>query len=271
MRVPAGFVQVSPRRVQHPVRSVVVPPVARKNEPVASLTAHQGRVWVGYGDWGANTGPVEIVSIGPDGDIQTHVAAPPAPGSREVPFDFGAATLTREGGPGVPTENIEYVSRPGWLAGLWVDPLWYWGPGGFTARRDGGDWQHHVMSIDMVHCLDFAVGPDGSWWVAGSQITGDGVGQALVYRSPDEGATWVEAHRSVKESPFTRHCLLEVVDGAVVTDDPDGGGHISTVDNGVTWTPAPAPPRRVKTEAIAAGHRFTIGSSPGEVRIQRLL
>lgn len=183
---------------------------------VKSLTPFNGRLYVGYGDWERNTGPCDVISVGPDKTVQTHLSD-------------------------VPTEALEkYVVGDGALFAPSIDPSWYFGPGGLTTNY-GGTWRTIDIRPDMVHTLGFAASPDGAWWVCGSALSAanNQIAYGVVYRSSDKGATWVERLRSNDAGSVIRFYDL-AVDGVYtyVTGAKDDQGTLDirrTKDGGATW------------------------------------
>jgi hypothetical protein len=120
-----------------------------------------GQVYVAYGDWNVNTGPIDIISFNLTSKAwTTHLSA----------FDTEAVQVMRKFG------NDLYV--PG------VDPQ---GNDGKLAVRSSGTWSVKTLP-PMVHCFDVAlVGTD--IFVCGARTSGAS-GTGTVARSTDGGATW---------------------------------------------------------------------------------
>lgn len=206
----------------------IIPQVSQETSYTArniqSLTPYEGRLYVGYGDYGDNTGPCDIISVGADGSIQTHLS-------------------------GVPTESVETIRVfDGALFIPSIDPSWYFGPGGLTTNH-GGTWRTIEIRPDMVHTFDFAMTSDGAWWVCGSSLsdTDSQVGHASVLRSTDEGATWTKVRRSSSEGTFVRYYWIRTDGTYVYVDDrsADGAETYYRSSDGTSWeavSTAPADP-----------------------------
>ena len=169
--------------IQQPRHFVTIPQAAGKTfgkKDISSLTLYQGRVYVGYGDYGANNGPTDVVSFDPDtAEVITHLTD-------------------------VPTEAIfPYREFDGWLYGPCVDPSWYYGPGGYVTNK-GGEW-HTVEVPDMVHTFDVYADSRGTF-VCGSRLdkTNTEVGRAVVLFQPAGQATWELVLQSEDAGDYTR-------------------------------------------------------------------
>lgn len=224
MEAPASPSVTSPTWTLH----ATVPTVAQESTEYArrvqTLTPYDGRLYVGYGDYGDNTGPCDIISVGADGSIQTHLS-------------------------GVPTESVETIRAfDGALFIPSIDPSWYFGPGGLTTNY-GGTWRTIEIRPDMVHAFDFAMTSDGAWWVCGSSLsdTDSQVGHASVLRSTDKGATWTKVRRSETESSWSRYYWIRTDGTYVYVDDAsaDGAPTYYRSSDGTSWEAvitAPADP-----------------------------
>lgn len=171
------------RPIQQPHHFVTIPQAADKTfglKDISSLTLYQGRVYVGYGDYAANNGPTDVVSFDPDtAEVITHLKD-------------------------VPTEAIfPYREFDGWLYGPYVDPSWYYGPGGYVTNK-GGEW-HRVEVPDMVHTFDVYADSRGTF-VCGSRLdeTNTEVGHAVVMFQPAGQATWERVFQSEDAGEYTR-------------------------------------------------------------------
>ena len=169
--------------IQQPRHFVTIPQAAGKTfgkKDISSLTLYQGRVYVGYGDYGANNGPTDVVSFDPDtAEVITHLTD-------------------------VPTEAIfPYREFDGWLYGPCVDPSWYYGPGGYVTNK-GGEW-HTVEVPDMVHTFDVYADSRGTF-VCGSRLdkTNSEIGHAVVLFQPAGQAMWELVLQSEDAGVYTR-------------------------------------------------------------------
>lgn len=131
------------------------------------LYAFGGRLYAGYGDYGANTGPIHLKSV-PTSD----------------PTGAWTDHLT------ISTEQIAGL-RPlgdGRLVVPNVDPRGS-GPGGYAELASGvwTDLPARIGAAAVIHAFDmYEFG--GSLWACGADDTG-----ASVWRSTDAGATWAES------------------------------------------------------------------------------
>lgn len=176
---------------------------------------YEGVVLVGYGDWNANTGPMDVV------------------GYDEVTGD-PVTFLT-----GAPTEAFERIREiDGSLYLLWVDPLGADNVGGFTTN-EGGAW-HNVVVGPMIHTFDM-IEWGGDLYVSGSAMydanaPGGATGEGVVYRR--EGSAWVKAHVGIEHAPFTRFYRLWVDEqGRLCTEEEVSSGVWRTwrTPDGVAW------------------------------------
>lgn len=129
---------------------------------IASLLAHDGRVYIGHGDWDKNDGPTDVVSLDPvSGTYTVHVEA-------------------------VPSDGISrFAVLDGVVVGLFSDPVGYWEVTQPLVRVDGGP----VGPAYGLHFLG-AAAIGGTWWVCGSALQADASGAAAVWWSTDQAATW---------------------------------------------------------------------------------
>ena len=216
------------KTVIRPVRQthlfVTIPQVAGKafgSKAICDLTLYQGRVYVGYGDYGANNGPTDVVSFDPQTkEITTHLKD-------------------------VPTEAIyPYREFDGWLYGPYVDPRWYYGPGGYVTNQ-GGEW-HTVEVPDMVHTFDVHVDSRGTF-VCGSRLDekNSDFGHAVVMFRPAGDAAWQRVLQSDDMGGFTRFYSFTVVgeELRVAYIDTANKMVVYSTTDGVAWKQAPAVPQ----------------------------
>lgn len=193
---------------------VTVPSAANKTSGSRQITTlnHIGdRLFVGYGDWGANNGPTDVVSVGIDsGDVQVHLKD-------------------------VPTEAIDhYRVLDGAIYGPCTDPKWYWGSGGYVTNA-GGTWRVNESPPDMVHTFDIAKNADGLW-LCGSRLdsTNSDVGHSVVILSKDDGQTWETVYQGEEATAYSRIYWITALSDGVYTLDHQGVVR-HTVDGGTTW------------------------------------
>lgn len=175
---------------EHPGRAGKRARRGKEGDPdISSLLAHEGRVYIGHGDWNMNSGPTDVVSLDPaSGTYMVHAEAVPADGiSRFRVLD-------------------------GVVVGLFTDPVGYWEVSQPLVRVDGGP----VGPASGLHFLD-AESIGGVWWVCGSSLQADGTGAAAVWWSTDQGATWTREWLPPNVSPGTYHRAWHI--GATATGD----------------------------------------------------
>jgi len=130
-----------------PVTMLGVHPDARRQptatgRTIATLAAHGGRVYTGYGDYGANTGPVTLRAVTPDRGFTPVLAR-------------------------VPSEAL-YLFRPyrGGLAAPYVDPRAD-ARAGYVAGA--GDAFEPTEGVRATHVFDLVERADGTTWLFGSR------------------------------------------------------------------------------------------------------
>lgn len=131
---------------------------------------YDGSALIGYGDYGANTGPVDVMSITPTGEVLTHTEA----------MDNEQIIAMRK-----LSNGFVYIPA--------VDPKTNVDAELVTSAPDlltpANTWVIHIDGFNPVHVFDVALDPDnGEVLVCGSR----GPDNAFVWRTFDEGATWVE-------------------------------------------------------------------------------
>lgn len=171
---------------------------------ILSLTFFDGLIFPGYGDWAANTGPIDLVSLDPTSLVYTE----------EATLETEATLTWRELG--------------GELFALATDPR-----GATTqvfARRDAaGVWTLQTIDIAVpAHIFDIAL-YGGDLYLAGSSAAG----LATIWRSTDGdvGATW-EVFDQNATAGLEFRFLIEI-DGKLYWEDSYAGG--SFTDASRTW------------------------------------
>jgi hypothetical protein len=162
-----------------------------------------GQVYVGYGDWGANTGPTQITSW----------SAQDAAWVEHLTADTEAIESLRTIGE---TMYVPMIDPRGNTADVAVSGPWH-------ARSAGS------AASAFQHVFDVAETADGLWMV-GSK---NGLEAALVMRSTDGGATWAES--LVVPGPVNRFYSAAVLDGTLHVQDQYGTYRF--VDG--SWSSAP--------------------------------
>lgn len=156
------------------------------------LEEHDGRVFLGYGDGTANTGPTDILAFDPRAGA-FHV---------EATFDEEAVMAFRRFG--------DRLFVPG------IDPLGAADDGALYVRERGA-WRT-VKIPAAVHVFD-AIVWEGRWFVALQQKPN----RAVVLESKDDGASW----RTHSIAGWRAHTFFTVDDGLYVSAY---GGGVSRAD-----------------------------------------
>lgn len=239
---------IRPTRQAHPF--VTIPQASGKpsgSKAISDLKLYQGRVYVGYGDYGANNGPTDVVSFDPQTkEITTHLKD-------------------------VPTEAIyPYREFDGWLYGPYVDPRWYYGPGGYVTNQ-GGEW-HTVEVPDMVHTFDVHVDSRGTF-VCGSRLDekNSEIGHAVVMFQPAGQATWELVLQSEDAGDYTRfYAFTENAESLRVTYTTSEDKLITyKTTDGFSWTTDSTLPDDVLASevhsSVVVGKYIYQGTSEGTI------
>jgi hypothetical protein len=177
---------------------------------LATLTSFHGKVYAGYGDYGANTGPISLRAFDP----RTHQFSDPLLHS-ETEAIYIFRTLTDR------------------LYAPHIDPSGNATNGGYAVLDD-------LVSADRtpvraVHIFDIATLTGSDLWMAGS----DG-NDAVIWRSDDGGKTWSESLREAPTNvPFTRFYGLIAFRGKLITQKSEYGVQVSKVFDGSKWSAGP--------------------------------
>lgn len=179
---------------------------------ILDLEVHDGKVWAGYGDYGANTGPITLAAYDPTSG-----------------GDFVAATT-------VDTEAIYNLRSVGeTLVAPATDP-----------RRNAdfalGDPWREDRPLGATHVFDTTTLTGTDLWMVGSQGT-----DAVAWRSLDGGQTWTE---SLRQSPtsgaandFLRFYFAAPLDGTLYVQAVSystGASASSKMFNGSRWSDGPS-------------------------------
>jgi hypothetical protein len=139
---------------------------------IRDLQTWQGRVYLGYGDWAANLGPVDIWYYTPTAGLflsETVYVSPTRP----------AAPVDEES-----IDRLVVIDHDLYIPG--TDPRDPWDLGNFY-RNDGSGWRKYRTIPDGIHAFDMA-GYEGELFAA----IGANDNAPLV-RSDDGGLTWAPA------------------------------------------------------------------------------
>ncbi len=178
---------------------------------LAALTAFNGKIYAGFGDYDTNTGPIGIRAFDP------------------ATNSFGARLLNS------PTEAIyQFRQISGKLYAPDIDPTA--GTGGYAVGTANGatEFWGHNAPVNAVHMFDVA-GYGGSLWMAGAEGN-----NATVWRSTDNGVTW-GVSLSVPPSggySFVRIYGMGVYNGKLYAT-VDAETTQSRVFDGTSWSDGP--------------------------------
>ena len=134
------------------------------------LTGHQGKIWAGYGDWDANTGPIARIEVDP-------------------------ATGTYVNHGLTDTERLSWVSEAGEILGIqWDSKHNYWLNGGNSGAVYVGATER-LSGFKAIHVLDVTAAQTsqglGIWAVGSGSDTDDRATEksnaALVWKSTNKG------------------------------------------------------------------------------------
>lgn len=149
---------------------------------IRRLTVFDGRLYPSYGDYGANTGPVDMVSL--------DLADVAAGWTSEITLQSEQTFMLR-------TLNDTLIAP-------FVDPQGGIGSpqNGQVARKPAGGSFSVLTNVTPVpvHVWDTAVTGDG-WWLFGSSEVDGPTGTATIWRSTDDGATWTASLNVASGTP----------------------------------------------------------------------
>jgi hypothetical protein len=149
-----------------------------------------GRLYIAYGDYTANTGPIKVSGL----NLATQL------GSGLETTLHTEETWTMRVIDGV--LFVPYMDPQGTNA----DPS----QGQYATRPSAGSWTAHTNVPDATHVFDIAKTADGLWLFGSIE----GVAQeATIWRSTDDGATWTKALQTGDNSGFSRfYAVWQTVD-----------------------------------------------------------
>jgi hypothetical protein len=158
----------APAQAQGIIHPQAIEQPTLRGQSIHTLALYDGKLYSGYGDYGANTGPIVLNPLDPETNT----------------FLGPEATLR--------TEAVEALRvLDGRLYAPYTDPMGL-GPGTPDYAVDGVP----VNGFDSAHVFDMTATP-GNLWAAGSGPPDDGI----VWRSTDNGATWQESLRVPATNP----------------------------------------------------------------------
>ncbi len=180
-----------------------------RGKQISTLFPWEGKLYMGYGDWQANTGPISVVHYDPVADLFVN----------EFTLD---------------TESIQnYRGIDGKLYVPSIDPLGASVPD-FGARDAAGVWTTSSPA-QLIHAFDINTLTGTDLWLAGST---DPNGE--LHRSVDGGATWTTEQTFAPFLNFSRVYFAGVLNGSVYVEPWAGADLGSKVFDGTSWTDGPA-------------------------------
>lgn len=211
---------------------------------LAALEPWRGRLYIGYGDYGANTGPIHVVAFDPGRGAFTDSLLTV---NSEAIYNFRALG--------------EHLYAPA------IDPKRE-GSYAFAAAGPDGVWRDvPAPGVDARHAFDVATLAGDDLWVVGSSGA-----EAVAWRSLDGGSTWTETLVEPPEShmpgDFARFYFAGTLNRElyVQAHDYSGGPHVhSRVFNGEEWRAGPdllGPRRAIGWRPIAFAGYLVYASWP---------
>jgi calcineurin-like phosphoesterase family protein len=170
-----------------------------------TLVGWRGQLYVGYGDWNNNTGPIWVTSWDPTvGAFRDHWLS-----ETEAIYTYRAIG-ERLYAPAIDPHN---------------QPIYY---------AAGAPWSDQP-GFNLVHIFDIATFTGSDLWIAGAHIEGF----AVALRSLDGGATWTEMRRA---PGFSRFYFPGVYQGKLYLQGANGltPAPSSLVFDGATWSDGPS-------------------------------
>jgi len=176
---------------------------------LGALQGWNGKLYSGYGDYGANTGPVRLMALDP------------ATGDFALEYTFE-------------TEAV-YVFRP--LFGrLYVPPIDPRNASGIAVGKVGAGWEFQPVSI--THGFDLATLTGGDLWLVGSADTAAAYGSTAM-RSLDDGATWeLSLNERTSNDYWSRYYFVSTLNGKLYVQSSETNQ--CSVFDGTGWTNGPA-------------------------------
>ena len=245
---PAEFVSLG----KNPFAAAQPTPVGRH---LHTLEGWRGELYMGYGDYDENTGPIEISAYNP----------------RRSSY----ATKLR-----FPTEAVELFRPIGdRLYAPAIDPRGDGPSAAVAVGEPDGRWSNN-KDVWLTHVFDVATLDGTDLWLVGSRRA-----QAIAVRSRDGGRTWDTAlavsPRSGADGDFARFHFVFAHRGRLYVQAQDRRGGVfpqSKVFDGAAWTDGPnlrpvpntgARPLAVAGEIVYLGARGIMAFDGGAVRLVR--
>lgn len=185
---------------------------------IMTLFSWKGRLYSGYGDYGANTGPINIYSFSPDSSTFTYEAQ----ANTEAIYNYRAIN--------------------GMLYAPSIDRKSYAIPGDYIKKDSNELWTNYNFGSNSTHVYDAARLNDTVLFMVGSQSD-----KAAVWKSSNNGLTWniilTVSAISGTTGDFARFYFAGMYNGNLYVQARDyyGSLHLnSEVYNGVNWTNGPS-------------------------------
>ena len=207
LAAPRGFVEVG-------IHTYAARQPNARGKKLHVLSAHSGKVYSGYGDYGDNTGPITI--------------APFDPASRRFRFEH--------------TQDTDAIEQYRELDGDLWSPAIDTKVNNDYARQRVRSWAEVNLSDAAWHVYDVASAGSAlflSGSSAGADDDNDNFG--VVWKSTDDGRSWTTDHRSDDPTPNYRCYTMATFAGKVYVDcgplsHPNGSHPDHFVNDGTSWT-----------------------------------
>jgi hypothetical protein len=184
---------------------------------IATLQPFNGRIYIGYGDYSSDSGPIEVIAIDPGTGTL---------GESRLSFASEAIFLYRQIGNRLYATDIDPrgTRQGGYAMGV--------------AGEDADDWSDHKV-VRSTHIFDVASFDGTDLWLFGSLGS-----TATAWHSVDGGDTWSDALSvpTISGEGISRMYSAFTLGGKLYTqvvDYPDGDQPTSLVYDGTGWSPGP--------------------------------
>ena len=172
--------------------------VTASGKLIRDLGVIDGEIFMGYGDYGANTGPIHINPF--------NIAS----------GEFEDSQLT------VPTDALHtFRTINGKIYAPMFDPRLSWTADvGYAERANDGTWSNQ-FEAPAIHVFDMTTLDGDDLWMVGSSVEEDGTTRrgGTAYRSADGGTTWsivmTDSSTPYNPSGLERYYWIAELDGSV--------------------------------------------------------
>ncbi len=166
-------------------------------QQLGALTAWNGKIYTGYGDWDRNTGPMSVTPFDP------------ATGKFAATPEFTSETES--------VEIFKIIDKK--LYALHVDPRGGWGATYSVADASSGTpvWQNVTGKIPYTHTFGITQGlAPNEIFISGQSDEGSATNEvAKVYRSTDGGNTWSQSLSIPSRGGFNRMMFIAKLNGKI--------------------------------------------------------